>query len=120
MFRRSLSSDLIRGWMPVRRQEHAPTELAAHNQGTRMADHRIDAAPDTVHWGYFDAALKPLITVASGDTVTISTVSGMAGQMPAAPLNVPPALAAIHKSVQQKLPGHICTGPVGVRGAKKG
>ena len=28
-----------------------------------MANHRIDAAPDTVHWGYFDAALKPLITV---------------------------------------------------------
>jgi acetamidase/formamidase len=33
---------------------------------------------------------------------------------------VPPALAAIHKSVPQKLPGHICTGPVAVRGAKAG
>src|SRR6476661_9560970 len=85
-----------------------------------MTDHRIDAAPETVHWGYFDAALKPLITVASGDTVTISTVSGMASQMPAAPLSVPPALAAIHKSVQQKMPGHICTGPVAVKGAKAG
>ncbi len=62
-----------------------------------MADHRIDAAPETVHWGFFDAKLKPLITVASGDTVTISTVSGMATQMPAAPLTVPPALAAIHR-----------------------
>ena len=52
--------------------------------------------------------------------MTISTVSGMASQMPAAPLTVPPALAAIHKSVQQKLPGHICTGPVAVKGAKAG
>ncbi len=85
-----------------------------------MAQHRIDAAPDTVHWGYFDAALKPLITIASGDTVTISTVSGMASQMPAAPLVVPPALAAIHRQVPQKLPGHICTGPVAVKGAKAG
>jgi acetamidase/formamidase len=85
-----------------------------------MADHRLDAAPETVHWGYFDARLKPLLTVASGDTVTISTVSGMASQMPAAPLTVPPALAAIHKSVQQKMPGHICTGPVAVSGAKAG
>jgi acetamidase/formamidase len=85
-----------------------------------MADHRLDAAPETVHWGYFDARLKPLLTVASGDTVTISTVSGMASQMPAAPLTVPPALAAIHKSVQQKMPGHICTGPVAVKGAKAG
>jgi acetamidase/formamidase len=85
-----------------------------------MANHRLDAAPETVHWGYFDARLKPLLTVASGDTVTISTVSGMANQMPAAPLTVPPALAAIHKSVTQKLPGHICTGPVAVKGAKAG
>jgi acetamidase/formamidase len=85
-----------------------------------MADHWLDAAPETVHWGYFDARLKPLLTVSSGDTVTISTVSGMATQMPAAPLTVPPALAAIHKSVQQKMPGHICTGPVAVKGAKAG
>src|SRR4029077_15044880 len=68
----------------------------------------------------FDAAVKPLLTVDSGDAVTISTVSGMANQMPRAPLTVPPALAAIHKQVQQKLPGHMCTGPVAVRGAKKG
>jgi len=85
-----------------------------------MANHRLDAAPETVHWGFFDAALKPLLTVNSGDTVTISTVSGMANQMPAAPLKVPPVLAAIHKSVQQKLPGHMCTGPVAVKGAKAG
>src|ERR1043165_8408893 len=85
-----------------------------------MAQHRIDAAPETVHWGFFDAALKPLVTVASGDTVTISTVSGMASQMPAAPYLIPPVLAAIHKSVPQKLPGHICTGPVAVKGAKAG
>jgi acetamidase/formamidase len=85
-----------------------------------MANHRLDAAPETVHWGYFDAALKPLLTIDSGDTVTISTVSGLASQMPAAPLTVPPALAAIHKSVAQKLPGHICTGPVAVKGARAG
>ena len=85
-----------------------------------MAHHRLDAAPETVHWGYFDARLRPLLTVASGDTVTISTVSGMASQMPAAPLVVPEALAAIHKSVQQKMPGHICTGPVALKDAKAG
>ena len=38
-----------------------------------MAEHRLDAAPDTVHWGYLDAALKPHIIVDSGDSVTIST-----------------------------------------------
>src|ERR1043166_4439567 len=85
-----------------------------------MTDHRLDAAPETVHGGYSDAPPKPLLTINSGDTVTISTVSGMASQMPAAPLTVPPALAAIHKSAAQKLPGHICTGPGAVKGAKAG
>ncbi len=87
-----------------------------------MPSHRLDAAPDTVHWGFFDAGLKPLVTIDSGDTVTISTVSGTREQMPPADLGyaVPPALAAIQASVPQRLPGHICTGPVAVRGAKAG
>ena len=85
-----------------------------------MADHRLDAGADTVHWGFFDAALKPLITVDSGDTVMISTVSGMASQMPGPPYVIPKALTAVQQSVPQKLPGHMCTGPVAVKGAKKG
>ncbi len=56
--------------------------------GGRMTAHRLDAGPETVHWGFFDAALKPLITVESGDEVVISTVSGppaaaAAGRIPA-------------------------------------
>ena len=85
--------------------------------------HRLDAGPDTVHWGFFDAALKPLITVDPGDTVVISTVSGMPGQLPppASGLKVHPALSAIHRDVPQRLNGpHILTGPVAVRGAKPG
>jgi acetamidase/formamidase len=85
-----------------------------------MTAHRLDAAADTVHWGYFDAALKPLITVDPGDTVTISTVSGSPSHLPKADsgFTVPKALPAIHAGVEQKLGGpHILTGPVAVRGA---
>ena len=85
-----------------------------------MPHHRLDASPETVHWGFFDAALKPLLTIGSGETVTISTVSGLASQMPGAPYVIPQALTAIQAKVPQKLPGHICTGPVAVRGAKAG
>ena len=88
-----------------------------------MPIHRLDAATDTVHWGFFDAALKPLITVEPGDTVTISTVSGTPGQLPPpdSGLTVPAVLPAILKNVQQRLNGpHILTGPVAVRGAKAG
>ncbi|MFZ3354685.1 MAG: acetamidase/formamidase family protein [Xanthobacteraceae bacterium] len=88
-----------------------------------MPIHRLDAATDTVHWGFFDAALKPLMTVEPGDTVTISTVSGTPGQLPppGSGLTVPAVLPAILKNVQQRLNGpHILTGPVAVRGAKAG
>ena len=85
-----------------------------------MTHHRLDAAPDTVHWGFFDAALKPVLTIESGDKVTISTVSGAADQMPGAPFAIPSALPAIHASVERNLGPHICTGPVAVRGARPG
>ncbi len=85
-----------------------------------MAEHRLDASPDTVHWGFFDAGLAPLLTVEPGDTVTISTVSGSAEAMPKPPFAIPAALTAIQATRTPKLPGHICTGPVRVEGAKAG
>ena len=86
-----------------------------------MAIPHLEPTPDTVHWGFFEAALKPLLTIASGERVTLSTVSGTRDMMPAPPLVVPPALAALHASnVRRMVPGHICTGPVAVAGARPG
>ena len=86
-----------------------------------MPHPHLEPAPETVHWGFFDAQLKPHLTIASGERVTISSVSGNPEQMPGAPYVVPPALPAIHQKVTRKVvPGHICTGPVAVTGAKAG
>ena len=41
-----------------------------------MATHMLGPTPATVHWGYLDAKVPPRLTVDSGDTVTIDTVSG--------------------------------------------
>jgi acetamidase/formamidase len=82
--------------------------------------HRLDAGAETVHWGYFDAKLPPLLTIDSGDTITISTVSGGREVMPPPPLAVPEALAAVQARVPMTLPGHMCTGPVAIKGAKAG
>ncbi len=82
--------------------------------------HRIDAAAKTVHWGYFDAALPPLLTIDSGDTVVMSTVSGGREVMPPPPLQVPAALADVQAYLSPLLPGHMCTGPVAIRGARAG
>ena len=82
--------------------------------------HRLNAGANTVHWGFFDARLQPLLAVDSGDTVIISTVSGASDVMPPAPFVVPAALADVQAHLTPKLPGHMCTGPVAVRGAKAG
>jgi acetamidase/formamidase len=83
---------------------------------------RLDASADTVHWGYFDAAQKPVMEIESGETVIISTVSGGPETLPPVDsgLEVPEALTDIQRKVSPRLPGHICTGPVAVRGAKPG
>ena len=43
---------------------------------------RIDAGPATVHWGFFDAKIAPLLTIGSGERVTISSVSGSPETLP--------------------------------------
>jgi acetamidase/formamidase len=82
--------------------------------------HRLDASARTVHWGYFDARLTPQLTIDSGDTVTISTVSGGPDVMPKPPLKVPAPLADVQANLSPLLPGHMCTGPVAIRGARAG
>jgi len=82
---------------------------------------RVDAGPATVHWGFFDAKLAPVLTIGSGERVTMSSVSGPPEVMPPPPFVVPPALPAIHAANgKQRFFGHMCTGPVAVRGAKPG
>lgn len=81
----------------------------------------LAASPETCHWGYFDATVPPVLTIRSGDSVTIDTVSGSAEVLPPAGFHVPPELLAIH-AAQQGIPfgPHILTGPVFVEGAKPG
>jgi acetamidase/formamidase len=82
--------------------------------------HHLAASPETVHWGYFDARQKPVLTIDSGDRVTIESVSGGPEQLPPQGYTVPPALLDIHARAERVLPGHILTGPVAVRGAEPG
>jgi len=82
--------------------------------------HRLASSPETVHWGWFDAALPHVLTVESGDRVTIESVSGTQANLPGDGFHVPPELLQVHAKSQRKMPGHILTGPVGVRGARPG
>jgi acetamidase/formamidase len=88
--------------------------------GRSMSRHHVLAAsPETVSWGALAARIPPCLTVQSGDTVTIDTVSGNPAHLGDASL-----LAPHHREICDKLkpsPGpHILTGPVAVEGAEPG
>jgi len=84
--------------------------------------HTVSCRPEHCHWGYFDAALAPVVRVASGDTVSIDCVSGGADILPERGSNfeVLPDLLAIHEKLEPRLGAHILTGPVAVEGAEPG
>ena len=83
------------------------------------ARHALAPSPETVHWGYFDAAIPPRLTVESGDTITVDTVSG--GRVEVADLSIMrPDHRAIVETLRPVLGPHILTGPIAVRGAEPG
>ncbi len=87
-----------------------------------MATHHIAASPDTIRWGIFDATFPPLLTVASGDTVTLECLSGTPEMLPPPErgFTIPPGLLAIHDANPPRMAGHILTGPVAIAGAEPG
>ena len=83
--------------------------------------HDIPATPENMVWGYFDAAVSPVLEVNSGDTVTLT--SWMAGYQ----VHLHPDQARAHplhlRALEEVPPGpgpHFATGPVFVRGAAQG
>lgn len=85
-----------------------------------MAHHHLSASPETCHWGWFDAAMPPVLTISSGDTVTVGTVSGAPEDLPGDGYHVPPELLDIHARSERRMPGHLLTGPIAVEGAEPG
>ncbi len=81
--------------------------------------HFLPAAPSTVHWGFFDPRLAPTLTVASGDLVSIETLTHHAGDAP--DLLMDPHIAEVFAAVTDRGPGpHLLTGPIAVDGARPG
>lgn len=86
-----------------------------------MAHHHLRAAPKTCHWGFFDATLKPVLAIASGDDVTVDTLSGGPETLPDANrFRILPEHLDVHATSERMLPGHILTGPIAVDGAEPG
>src|ERR1700692_693994 len=104
-----------------------PTILIPAAQA-QQATQTLLATPTTVAWGYYSAHAKPVLTVKSGDTVTIQTLStcGPPERLKTigiADADIPSYVTDIFAKVpaSEKGPGgHILTGPVAIAEAEPG
>lgn len=86
---------------------------------------RLPATPTTVAWGYYWSQAKPVLRIASGDTLEVETLltstPDRLEQAGVPPAQVQQSLRDIVARVTDKGPGgHILTGPVYVEGAEPG
>ena len=99
---------------------------AADVTAARAAEHTLMPSPRTVHIGYFLASIKPVLSIESGDIVTLETVAPIvpsvvdqAGVVP--PSAVPQYQRDIYGQVKDRGPGpHVLTGPIEIKGAMPG
>ncbi len=96
-----------------------------------------------MHWGYFSRSLAPVMTIESGDLVTVETLTQHASDDPERMIDGDAAAegvfrwTATEKAINRRGAGpldasvlgrgagegfgvHICTGPIAVRGAEPG
>jgi acetamidase/formamidase/AraC-like DNA-binding protein len=113
------------------------------NQPEGVAHHHLPLNARSIHWGYFSKSLPPILTVRSGDIVTIETLTQHAtddwARMVAGDAAAEHVMAWSRdlKTIDRRGAGpmdasvygrgagegfgvHICTGPVAVEGATPG
>lgn len=126
--------------------ELPPSVLASEPPGEACASpgyYYIPVSDKTVHWGYLSHTLKPVISVRSGDVVTIETLTQHATDDGERMIDGDPGAESVfhwtaaRKAVDRRGAGpmdasvfgrgagegfgvHICTGPVHVRDAEPG
>jgi acetamidase/formamidase len=109
---------------------------AARAQQRMNADHYLPAKPENVTWGWIPTDAKPLVTVRSGETVRIDTISHHGATQAEDPVTFLGALGIKPEEILQDARdfwatrasrnrqgrggAHILTGPVAVAGAEPG
>ena len=89
-----------------------------------LAQHVVRVTPATVQWGHFDADGKPVLTVKSGEVVTMDTICGvpdMLERLGAATDEPIREMKLMYAEIKDRGPGpHFLTGPVAIDGAMPG
>jgi acetamidase/formamidase len=81
--------------------------------------HILKATPQTVHTGFFDAAIPPVLKIDSGDRVNLSTMMLMDGQLRGG-MTFGELLAKRQDYTDRGMGSHTLTGPIFIRGAEAG
>jgi acetamidase/formamidase len=87
--------------------------------------HELPLLPEHVHWGYYDAAVPPVLTVRSGDRVRLETMVAHGlwrlRRAGAEDHRIPASMVAVEEAITDRGPGaHPMTGPIRVEGAEPG
>lgn len=124
-------------------EEALPPPPAASVPAADEHEHYLPVSPETVHWGYFSRNLAPVLTVRSGDFVTIECLTHHAYDDYERMIAGDPGAEAVfewtpeRKRIDRRGSGpmdasifgrgagegfgvHICTGPIAIEGAKPG
>ena len=115
----------------------------APNRRHRPRHHHLPVGASNVHWGFFSRSLKPIVKIASGDTITVETLTQHASDDPERMIVGDRGSESVFlwtretKNVDRRGAGpmdasifgrgagegfgvHICTGPIAVHDASPG
>jgi len=84
--------------------------------------HHLASTPGNVQWGLWDGSLPPVLRIASGDRVTIETLSGEPEDMPdpASSFAPVPGQTEVFAATARGPGPHFLTGPIHVEDAEPG
>jgi acetamidase/formamidase len=112
----------------------APREAAQQDQAVE-ADHFVPSRPETVSWGWYPIDKEPVVTIQSGETVRINTLTHAGATQREEPGAYLTGLGIPRDEILQDVldfwasrdgrpregrSGHVITGPVYVEGAEPG
>jgi acetamidase/formamidase len=109
--------------------------VACSTGGSMEADHFVPSRPETVSWGWYPIDKEPVLTIRSGETVRINTLTHVGATQRAEPVEYLTGLDIPREEIHQDVldfwasrdgrpregrSGHVITGPIYVEGAEPG
>jgi acetamidase/formamidase/AraC-like DNA-binding protein len=131
------------GSVDIKKRAGADSGIVARANSAEPRHHHLAVEAARVHWGYFNRSLPPQAEIASGDTITVETLTQHASDDPELMIAGDPGAQSVFgwtaekKNVDRRGAGpmdasvfgrgagegfgvHICTGPIAIKDAQPG